>query len=344
MSPHSAHRAGVHRAPVGRRSCLVALIAVAALALAACGGGPSAKKSGDGTVHITVIRAVTSTFEPLIIAQQQGYYAAEGLSVTFTTGATDSSQNAPSVIRGDVQFSLTDGGGFIKATANQLPIQVVTGLQSATTKSPTSDGLLVNGNSPLKSITDLAGKTVALPLLGGTLQFLCEYSAKQAGMDPSTIKFVALPVASLLDAVKTGKVDAAFTFATYYNAGIAAGMRSLVKGGNELLPGLMQSLMFTSTSYATQHPDVVKKFVTAVGKGIVYANAHSDAVRAVDRNYTKLPADYIAKRLISIFSPLIDTKVLKLQIDDMQEFGMIKSAPDVSTIVWNQAPTTTSTQ
>src|SRR6266516_6047576 len=174
VSPDSAHHA-----PITRRSCLAALTALATVALAACGGGGGGAKSSGGKTNLTVIRAVSSTFEPLIIAQQQGYYAAEGLNVTFTTGATDSSQNAPSVIRGDVQFSLTDGGGFIKATANQLPIQVVTGLQSATTKSPTSDGLLVNGNSPLKSITDLAGKTVALPSLGGTLQFLCEYSAKQ---------------------------------------------------------------------------------------------------------------------------------------------------------------------
>jgi NitT/TauT family transport system substrate-binding protein len=324
---------------------LFALTALAGTALAGCGSssGSDGKASGSGTTNITVLRSATSTFEPLFIAQDQGFFTEQGLAVTLTPGASDSSQNAPTVIRGDAQFAMTDAGGLIKATANQLPVQAVTALQNATTKDPVSDGLVVAANSAITSYSQLGGKTVALPSLGGSLQFLCEYSAKQAGLDPTTIKFVALPVASLLDGVKTGKVDAAFTFATYFDAAKAAGMRTIGSGSNDL-PGMIQALLFTSTEYAGKNPDVVKKFVTAVGKAIEYANANPDAVRAVDTKYTKLPADYIAKRTIQTFSPQINTAVLKTEADGMLEFGMIKSAPDVSKIVWAQAPTTTTSQ
>jgi NitT/TauT family transport system substrate-binding protein len=328
--------------PITRRSCLAAIAGAAGTALVGCGSGASGTNS-DGTVDITVIRAVTSTFEPLFVAQDQGYFKAAGLNVTFTTGATDSSQNAPTVIRGDAQFAMTDSGGLIKATAGNLPVQIATSLQNATTKDKPSDGLLVKPGSSITGFTDLAGKTLALPSLGGTLQFICEYSAKQAGIDPSSIKFVALPVASLLDAVTSGKVDAAYTFATYYDAGKAAGMGVIGEGTNAL-PGLIQALLFTGTAYAKQNPDVVEKFVAAVGKGISYANAHPADVRAIDKKYTKLPASYIARRAIQTFSPSVDTTVLKTMVTDMAEFGMIKSAPKVGAIVCAQAPTTTTSE
>ena len=192
----------------------------------------------------------------------------------------------------------------------------------------------------IKSFADVEGKTIALPALGGTLQFISEYSAKQAGADPSKIKFVALPLTSLLDAVKTGKVDGAYTFATFYEAGKAAGMRAIGDGTNAL-PGLPQAILFSSNEFLTKNPAAAKKFIDAVAKGIDYANAHPDAVRAVDTKYTKLPPDYIKGRTIQLFSSPINTATMSEVIKNMVDFGLIKTAPSEDSLYWEKAPTTT---
>ncbi|MEU4236904.1 ABC transporter substrate-binding protein [Actinoplanes sp. NPDC026619] len=329
-----------------RRSVLAGAVAlIAGGALAACGGssGTASTKAADGSTTVTVLRSTGSTFEPLYIAEQQGYFKAAGLTVTIKAGAQDTSQNAPSVLNGEAEFAMTDSSGFLKAAAQKLPVRVVSNLQAATTKTPPSDGLLVKKDSPIKSYADLEGKTVGLAALGGTLQFICEYSTKQAGGDPSKIKFVALPLTSLNDAVQQGKVDAVYTFATFLDAGKAAGLTAIGQGTNAL-PGLPQALLFSSQAWLAKNADTAKKFTDAISKAIDYANANPDAVRAVDTQYTQLPADYIKNRTIQQFSAPIDTGVMQTVITNMVDFGLLKAAPDSNSLLWDQAATTTNSQ
>jgi NitT/TauT family transport system substrate-binding protein len=329
-----------------RRSAMVGAIAlVAAGALGACGSGSDSSTSAgaDGTTEITVLRSTGSTFEPLYIAEDQGYFKTAGLNVTIKAGAQDTSQNAPSVLNGEAQFAMTDSSGFLKAAAQKLPVRIVSNLQAATTKTPPSDGLLVKKGSSIKSYADLEGKTVGLSALGGTLQFICEYSAKKDGADPSKIKFVALPLTSLNDAVTQGKVDAVYTFATFLDAGKASGLTAIGIGTNAL-PGLPQALLFSSQSWLAKNAATAKKFTDALSKAIDYANAHPEAVRDVDTKYTKLPADYIKNRTIQLFSAPIDTAVLQTVVTNMVEFGLIKTAPEADSLLWDQAATTTNSQ
>jgi NitT/TauT family transport system substrate-binding protein len=326
----------------GRNLRIAAAAFLAVVALAACSSNKasSAKTNAAGLTSVTVLRSTGSTFEPLYIAQDQGYFKDAGLDVTIKAGAADTSQNAPSVINGEAQFAMTDSSGFLKAAAQKLPVKMVTQLQAATTKTAPSDGLLVKAKSSIKSFADVEGKTIALPALGGTLQFISEYSAKQAGADPSKIKFVALPLTSLLDAVSSGKVDGAYTFATFYDAGKAAGLRAIGDGTNAL-PGLPQAILFSSNQNLAKNPDVSKKFIDAVAKAVDYANTHPDAVRAVDTKYTKLPADYIAKRTIQLFSSPINTATMQTVVKNMVDFGLIKTTPAENSLYWEKAPTTT---
>ena len=326
---------------------MVALGSAAAVVLAACSSGSSSSDSssgsaGDGgTTAITVLRSTGSTFEPLYIAQDQGYFKDAGLDVTITPGAADTSQNAPSVLNEEAQFAMTDSSGILKAAAQGLPIQIASGLQSSDTSVAPSDGLVVKADSPIKSFADVGGKTIGLPSLGGTLQFICMYSAKGAGVDPSTINFVALPLTSLNDAVANGQVDGAYLFATFIDAAKAAGMTVIGEGTNAL-PGLPQATLFSSTEYLQTNPEVAKKFVDAVGKAIDFANKNPDAVRAVDTQYTQLPPEYIAGRTIQPFSAAINTATLQTVADNMSEFGLITKPVDTKTVVWAEAPTTTS--
>lgn len=120
----------------------------------------------------------------LYIAQDQGYFKSAGLQVTIKAGASDQSQNAPSVLRGEAQFAMSDSVQVAKGAEAGLAIKIVSGLQSSTTAAPPSDGLAVPADSPIKSFADVGGKTIALPNLGGSIQVMSNYAAEQAGVDP----------------------------------------------------------------------------------------------------------------------------------------------------------------
>ncbi|MHC3475195.1 ABC transporter substrate-binding protein [Streptomyces sp. 7R007] len=337
--PTRTHTTISRRNPFGRLAIGLVTLAVTA-PVAACGSGASASADGDGSAKITVLRSNGALFEPLYIAQQQGYFKAAGLDVTIKAGAQDTSQNAPSVLNGEAQFAMTDSSGFLKGAAKNMPIRIATGLESATTRTDPTDGLLVTKDSPITSFSDLQGKTVGLSALGGTIQFIVEYLVEKDGGDPSKVKFVALPTTSLTDAATSGKTDAVFSFGAFYAAGKQAGLRSVGNGMNDL-PGITQGVLFSTQKYLSANAGTAKRFIDAVAQAITYANAHPDAVRAIDKKYTQLSADYIDKAQVSYYDKNINKTVMRTVITKMHQYGLLSSAPKDDAIYWDQAPTVT---
>ncbi|MFE6823386.1 ABC transporter substrate-binding protein [Streptomyces sp. NPDC057690] len=325
-----------------RRRTLIVLTALAvtgSLTATGCGGGSATATTSDGKARITVLRSNGAIFEPLYIAEQQGYFKAAGLDVTIKAGAQDTSQNAPSVLNGEAQFAMTDSSGFLKGAAEDLPIRIVTGLQSATTETDPTDGLLVTKDSPIGSFADLEGKTVGISALGGTIQFICEYLVQKAGGDPGKVKFVALPTTSLTDAATSGKTDAVFSFGPFYFAGLDSGLRSIGNGMNDV-PGMVQGLLFASRKYLSSNGDTAKKFIDAVAKAITYANEHPAAVKAIDKKYTQVPAAFIDAHDINHYDKSLDTTVMRTVITKMHEFDLLDNEPKDDALYWDQAPTT----
>ncbi|MGP3769675.1 ABC transporter substrate-binding protein [Streptomyces sp. SDT5-1] len=328
------------RTPLGRFSVALVTLAVAA-PVAACGSGASSTAvAGDGTGKITVLRSNSALFEPLYIAQQQGYFKDAGLDVTIKTGAQDTSQNAPSVLNGEAQFAMTDSSGFLKGAAKNMPIRIATGLESATTKTDPTDGLMVKKDSPIKSFKDLEGTTVGLPALGGTIQFIVEYMVEKEGGDPSKVKFVALPTSSLGDAAKSGKTDAVYSFGAFYAAAKADGLKVIGNGMNDL-PGITQGVLFSTQKYLSENAATAKKFINAVAKANTYANAHPEAVKAIQTKYTQLSADYIKNEQVPYYDKNIDKTVMRTVITKMHQYELLSSTPKDDAIYWDQAPTIT---
>ena len=329
---------------ITRRRTVLALTATAvalSLATAACGSGSATQQTGaDGKAKITVLRSNGAIFEPLYIAQQQGYFKDAGLDVTIKAGAQDTSQNAPSVLNGEAQFAMTDSSGFLKGAAQDMPIRIVTGLQSATTKTDPTDGLLVKDDSAIESFADLEGRTVGISALGGTIQFICEYLVQKDGGDPSKVKFVALPTTSLTDAAESGKTDAVFSFGPFYFAAKDSGLRSIGNGMNDL-PGMVQGVLFSSQEYLAENGDTAKKFIDAVAKAITYANEHPDAVKAIDKKYTQVPAAFIDAHDINYYDKSLNTTVMRTVIEKMHEFDLLDKEPADDAVYWDQAPTVT---
>ncbi|MFD4604186.1 ABC transporter substrate-binding protein [Streptomyces sp. NPDC058464] len=335
----------MHTSRIPRRRALVlltALAATASLTATACGGDSAAgTQTADGKAKITVLRSNGAIFEPLYIAEQQGYFKDAGLDVTIKAGAQDTSQNAPSVLNGEAQFAMTDSSGFLKGVASGMGIRIVTGLQSATTKTDPTDGLLVKKDSGITSFKDLEGRTVGLSALGGTLQFICEYLTQQAGGDPSKIKFVALPTTSLTDAAKSGKTDAVYSFGPFYFAGKDSGLRTIGSGMNDL-PGMVQGLLFASQKYLSANGDTAKKFIDAVAKAITYADAHPDAVKAIDKKYTQVDASFIDAHDTNYYDKNLNRTMMRTVITKMHEFGLLDNEPKDDDVYWDQAPVVTS--
>src|ERR1700677_4488252 len=122
---------------------------------------------GPELTHITVAGLSIPDAAPLYIAQKDGFFKQQGLTVTIET-IPASSNTTPALLAHTLDFTTENYVGMylqeLQTPALNLKV-VADDLQAA----PNVFGLMVPTGSKITSPTQLAGKTIALPGLGNSI-------------------------------------------------------------------------------------------------------------------------------------------------------------------------------
>jgi NitT/TauT family transport system substrate-binding protein len=218
------------------------------------------------TVRIGSTRSLGNA--PLLIAQDKGYFADEGLAAQFvyfdaagpiTTG----------VASGDIDFGATalSGGFFNLASKGEL--RIIAGFNY---DFPPFEGTVFGvshraRDAGLRSFKDLPGHSVAVTQVGTALHYAVGMIAEKYGFDIKTVRI--LPLQSNLNSIAAltgGQADVAVMPITY--------LLPVVKRGDAILLGSMADekptqigAIFISAKAADQHHDMVEHFLRAYRRG-----------------------------------------------------------------------------
>jgi NitT/TauT family transport system substrate-binding protein len=224
------------RATSMRRLTVTLTTAASVLLLAsACGSSGSSSTGSSGTgssggkstsslgsLSITIAGASTGN-APLYVAEVNGYFKDRGLTVNVTNAGSAAFTEAAA---GKVDMSMTG------TTAGLAPI--VQGRQTVMIYSwgvgPDVAGVVVAANSPIQSLTGLAGKTVSSEGTSGssfgTAQALSNYVKQKTGKGFQLVSDATLPAQA--DEVISGRVTAAVGLASIWAPYILAGKLKLL--------------------------------------------------------------------------------------------------------------------
>ena len=186
---------------------------------------------------------------------------------------------------------------------------------------------MVKGSSSIQTPADLAGKTIAVNALKGVGEVMIRAALEKSGVDPNSIKLLALPFPAMRAALANGQVDAAWMPEPFLS-------QVLSDGGPDGDGAQARCSGSTSRSAATSRVPtglprtrtLAKKFTTAMNQSLQYAQTHSDEVRQL------LPA---ASRNIRL--PIWTTLADRQQILDLaryaKKYGVITSLPNLTQLV-----------
>jgi NitT/TauT family transport system substrate-binding protein len=302
-----------------------ATLALAAT-LAACGGNAAKVDTASEKVLATIDIGTLpiAGYSAVWIAQEKGYFKDEGLTVNFQK-ITDPSNGVANVVAGKIQFSLLTPGALAVALTQNVPLKVASPLYFSNRE----QGIFVTNDSPIKSIKDLGGKTMALGGLANNAQAGINIQLKAAGVDPKTVKPVLIPIGDTAATLLAGKVDAA----QIQEPGItlhAGKIRPIIPDmfapfGSQAVV----SIMVTSASFASENPKVVAAFQRAMAKAEKLAQSNPDEVRAAIGKYTSTPAELLPKMTLPGFKASFDIKSQEEQAKGMLEQGFITKLPDM---------------
>lgn len=237
------------------------LLLAASLWLAGPGPASAAEK-----VRVAALTLVSSA--PLFIAQERGYYAAEGLEaeLVFFRAAQPV---AVAVASGDADFGVTAFTAGFYNLAGQGALKVI-GAQSREEPGFDFSAYLASRpayDSGLTGPEKLPGRSLAITQHGSSFHIMAGLLARKLGVPTRSIRLVPLEtLANMQAALKSGQVEAAILPGHIAVRLDQAGEARLIGWVHEHTPYALGGL-FTSTRNVEQRRPVVEAFVRAYQRG-----------------------------------------------------------------------------
>ncbi|MFW6181224.1 MAG: ABC transporter substrate-binding protein [Spirochaetota bacterium] len=249
----------------------VCVLLAALLAAGAISGfaGPAKK------VSIVMGYIPNVQFAPYYIAQRRGYFAEEGLEVSFDYGyATDIMSL---VARGEVDFGVSDGDQVIIARDRGLPVKVV---YTMYVNYPV--GVVSLKSQGIEKIGDLAGKSVGAPVPFGSNYIGLLVLLHSGGLSIDDVRFQSIGYTQI-ESLLSGKVDAVSVFIN--NEAVILrnmGYELNVFEARAVTP-LVSAAIVIGERTIERKPDVVAGFVRAVSRASRFALEHPERVMEIIR-------------------------------------------------------------
>lgn len=264
---------------------------------------------------LTTIRVTTVPIDAgaeVFYAKDLGYFAKAGLDVDILT-ATNGGAAAASVAGSAVDIGYADTISISSAFGKGVPFVVIA--PAAVYRSSAATTLLVvPANSPIRSAKDLNGKTLAGSGLGTISGYAPRLWIEKNGGDLSSVKFVELAFPAMLAALDAGRIDAA-AIAEPFLTQARKTDRIIGSPYDAVAKEFLTAAFFTLGPWANGHPDVVKRFASAIHDAAVWANRNHGQSAEILLRYTKtdpaiasqMTRAYYGERLTpALMQPAID--------------------------------------
>lgn len=213
----------------------------------------------EDTLKLTVGQRGNFATSIAEIGQRAGIFKKHGfnLDITYTQGSGETQQ---AVIAGSVQIGVAVGTlGALGAYAKGAPIRII----GAETTGAGDLYWYVKKDSPIKTIKDYDGKTLAYSTNGSSTYGVVLAYTQQYGIKPNLVA-TGSPTATLVQ-VMSGQVDVGWSAPPDGLDQIDKGDIRVVSNGNDaaIFKNQTVRVLAVNASYLKEHPDVVRRFMQA---------------------------------------------------------------------------------
>ncbi|MFB0491524.1 sulfonate transport system substrate-binding protein [Methylobacterium sp. OAE515] len=221
---------------------------------------------------------------------------------------------------------------------------------------PRGEAILVPKDSPIRSVAELRGKTIALNK-GSNVHYLLVRALEQAGVPYDVVKLAFLAPADANAAFVRGSVDAWVIWDPFQAAAErATGARVLIDGqgvdgrgvnGQALAPN--RQFYLSRRGFTDASPEIVSAVLKAIGEVDAWAEGHAEAVAAELAPSVGIPAPVLSValgRLSYGVAPLDATAIADQQkvADAFHGLGLLPKPIRVADAVWTPPGPTNDTK
>jgi NitT/TauT family transport system substrate-binding protein len=185
--------------------------------------------------------------------------------------------------------------------------------------------LLVSGDSTIRSVKDLEGKTIAIPVLGDINSIAVEGTLDQGGVDRSKVQFVEIPPPAMPTALLAKRVDAIAAYEPFVSSALDQGARAIAKQYDSIARDFVAAWV-GSDPWIAAHRTTVVTFATVFNRASQYANVHHDELIPLTASFTKLPPEVLGKLPYPTVAPTLDLGLIQPVIDAAAKYHAIPAS------------------
>jgi len=246
----------------------------------------------------------------LFVAQDKGYFAAEGLTIelqSFRSGALI----IPPLALGQLDVGFGEiGPAIYNAVAQGLDVRAV----ATASSQPAGYGsvpLLVradlHASGAVTTVAALRGRKVAVNLERSIAEYLLAEALAQAGLTVDDVTLVSLPFPDMPAAFANGAIDAAILPHPLAAQAIGAGHARVLLAGDQVAENSQLAIIsFGPRLLKPDGADIATRFLTAYVRGIrdlAGDGWQGDENVAITSKYTNVPAPAVRGSVPSYFDP-----------------------------------------
>lgn len=329
---------------------LAGMVGVFATALVGATANPAAAAETNVKVGTVAINAMGQ----IPWAQASGIFKKNGVNVTEIKIFPAPPPTLAALASGAIDFAYAPSIAIINAYANGgMALKVVAPADgykrselSAAKKNPAvaakldDTGVCVSPTSGITRWKDLAGKTVSVPARNAQGEVTIAQAVVADGGNPGTINWVVLPFGAALDAVKSGRTQAAFTVEPFTSSCTAQGLKNLGSPGIAFFTiENAVGLWVTTADFAAKNPQAVLGFQKSIAQVHKFGNTKAGwdkFLQAANPTYTQVDLATARKANPSYFPPTVVAADLKAPADKMLALGYLKKPLDIKGLLYKQ--------
>lgn len=246
---------------------------------------------------------------PLMVAQDFGFFGAEGLDVKIVLIRGGPTAMA-ALVGGGVDYTLVAGVAAVRAIAQNAPMQIISGLQ------PYMDYTLL-GAKNIRSVNDLKGKVVGVTGPGGIAEFAAVEGLAKKGLVRDRDYKILYGVGnspSRAQALESGKIQASpFSFLERLELE-KKGFPTLFDIGSAM-PGFPFVVIVTSKQKIENDPDEIVGVLRAIQHGLDFLKRNREKVADGIIKKNKFGDPSTVRQVINQFAEVYSISLHKTDIE-----------------------------
>lgn len=272
--------------------------ALVAVVVVACGGTAPAP-AATPRPKLTVEPGTSGLpFLPLYVTQQKGYFEQAGVDVEIKPPVNDGHFAIDDAAAGkiDIAFTIPD----LVLVARAAKGVTIGGLQGRGESvkfigaTNSQDLFRLYAQPEIQSLDDLSGKVLGMthPGSGPDIQLRALMGAKGPGAEKATYKDIG-EVPGRITFLTNKTVSATLLIGPFDAQAERAGFHA-ISDLKDVIPGYPATVFSASEETIAKKKDALRRFMSAIVKGLKYTVANPDAAIDIETQVTKQPKDLIA--------------------------------------------------